>query len=260
MAVPFPIDFTAGALPLGFKGTLDETMQAFAAALSASVDVTFLTGQVGGTMPSSDIGPWLNLGDPAHGVPSGWYFFDARTNQYQPSEQGAPVGTMAIWGGNATPSNWLLCNGAAVSRTTYARLFQAIGTTWGIGDGATSFNLPPGGRIYINAPGFVADPIVPIDAGSANQGVNARGGAQTAMLQSANMPAMKVTIGALQPAFTESPGAYGIPNIQGEGGNFAQTYDYRVRDNKGHLIGQANQTPFNNMPPFVAANFMIKWR
>jgi hypothetical protein len=43
---------------------------------------------------------------------------------------------------NSNPAGYLLCNGAAVSRTTYAKLFEAIGTTYGTGDGSTSFNLP----------------------------------------------------------------------------------------------------------------------
>lgn len=42
------------------------------------------------------------------------------------------------------PTGWLLCNGAAVSRTTYATLFAAIGTAWGTGDGVSTFNLPEG--------------------------------------------------------------------------------------------------------------------
>lgn len=42
------------------------------------------------------------------------------------------------------PTGWLLCNGAAVSRTTYATLFAAIGTAWGAGDGVSTFNLPEG--------------------------------------------------------------------------------------------------------------------
>lgn len=53
-----------------------------------------------------------------------------------------PAGTMLPFAGKTVPSGWLLCNGAAVSRTTYARLFSAIGTSWGTGDGSTTFNLP----------------------------------------------------------------------------------------------------------------------
>ena len=44
--------------------------------------------------------------------------------------------------GGAVPVGWLVCNGSAVSRTTYANLFTTIGTTWGAGDGTTTFNLP----------------------------------------------------------------------------------------------------------------------
>jgi microcystin-dependent protein len=53
-----------------------------------------------------------------------------------------PVGSGAIWYTDVIPSGWLLCNGQAVSRTTYALLFGILGTTWGVGDGATTFNVP----------------------------------------------------------------------------------------------------------------------
>ena len=43
---------------------------------------------------------------------------------------------------NAAPTNWLPCNGSAVSRTTYAALFSRIGTVFGAGDGSTTFNVP----------------------------------------------------------------------------------------------------------------------
>lgn len=51
-------------------------------------------------------------------------------------------GTITIYGGSSTPNGTLLCNGAAVSRTTYANLFGAIGVTFGPGDGSTTFNVP----------------------------------------------------------------------------------------------------------------------
>lgn len=53
-----------------------------------------------------------------------------------------PPGSMQMFAGSSTPGGWLLCNGQAVSRTTYADLFAAIGTTWGVGDGSTTFNVP----------------------------------------------------------------------------------------------------------------------
>lgn len=58
------------------------------------------------------------------------------------SEQGVPPGTIVAYGGAAAPADWLLCDGSAVDRTTYAALFAIIGETYGVGDGSTTFNLP----------------------------------------------------------------------------------------------------------------------
>lgn len=52
------------------------------------------------------------------------------------------TGEIIIWSAPTPPAGYLVCNGAAISRTTYARLFNVIGTTWGAGDGKTTFNLP----------------------------------------------------------------------------------------------------------------------
>lgn len=54
----------------------------------------------------------------------------------------APVGAIIPYGGSTAPTGWLICNGAAVSRTTYSDLFAVIGTKYGAGDGSTTFNLP----------------------------------------------------------------------------------------------------------------------
>lgn len=63
-----------------------------------------------------------------------------------------PTGSLIDFAGASAPTGYLLCNGAAVSRTTYARLFAAIGTTWGAGDGTTTFNVPDlRGRAAIGA-------------------------------------------------------------------------------------------------------------
>jgi len=53
-----------------------------------------------------------------------------------------PPGVVLPYAGSSAPTNWLLCDGSAVSRTTYADLFTAISTTYGAGDGTTTFNLP----------------------------------------------------------------------------------------------------------------------
>lgn len=68
----------------------------------------------------------------------------AATKQYVDAQVSAPAmpGVIAIYGGVAPPVGWLECAGAAVSRTTYATLFGVLGTAFGAGDGATTFNLP----------------------------------------------------------------------------------------------------------------------
>lgn len=53
-----------------------------------------------------------------------------------------PPGAVMAFARNSAPAGWLECSGAAVSRTSYAQLFAAIGTTFGAGDGSTTFNLP----------------------------------------------------------------------------------------------------------------------
>jgi len=53
-----------------------------------------------------------------------------------------PAGAVSPYAGSAAPTGWLDCDGAAVSRTTYATLFAVVSTTYGVGDGATTFNVP----------------------------------------------------------------------------------------------------------------------
>lgn len=71
-----------------------------------------------------------------------------------------PAGAVLDHAGSAAPAGWLICDGSAVSRSTYAALFAAIGTGWGSGDGSTTFNVPDlRGRTSVGAgaaPGLTA--------------------------------------------------------------------------------------------------------
>lgn len=64
------------------------------------------------------------------------------TDEFKEFNRQVPPGTITGYGSLSAPDGWLLCNGQAVSRTTYATLFLAIGSTWGAGDGVTTFNVP----------------------------------------------------------------------------------------------------------------------
>lgn len=65
----------------------------------------------------------------------------------------SPPGAVMAFAGSSAPTGWLSCNGAAVSRTTYAALFAAISTTWGSGDGSTTFNVPDFRGMFLRGTG-----------------------------------------------------------------------------------------------------------
>jgi microcystin-dependent protein len=92
---------------------------------------------------------------------------------------GIPAGVINMWATAVAPTAWLLCDGTAVSRTTYSSLFGVIGTTYGSGDGSTTFNLP-------NLKGRVP---VGLDSGQTEfDAMGETGGAKTHTLTSTEMP------------------------------------------------------------------------
>lgn len=86
-----------------------------------------------------------------------------------------PAGVVALWAGAAAPTGWIICDGSAVSRATYDDLFANIGTTWGPGDGSTTFNIPDfRDRVPVGKSGTKA--------------LASTGGAETHTLTTAQMP------------------------------------------------------------------------
>lgn len=69
-----------------------------------------------------------------------------------------PTGEISMWATGSAPTGWLICDGSAISRTTYAALFAVIGTVYGAGDGSTTFNLPNlKGRVVVGRDSADAD-------------------------------------------------------------------------------------------------------
>lgn len=111
-----------------------------------------------------------------------------------------PAGIIMPFAGTVAPENYLFCDGSAVSRTTYATLFGVIGTTFGAGDGSSTFNLPDlSGR-------------VPLGVSQAHA-LGSTGGSETVTLVEAELPAHTHevpqhghadTIGATTPEFSHS--------------------------------------------------------
>jgi len=68
-------------------------------------------------------------------------------------QEGLPAGIVLPYAGNSAPSGWLLCDGSAIDRITYAKLFAAISTSYGTGDGENTFNLPNTQGVFLRGAG-----------------------------------------------------------------------------------------------------------
>jgi microcystin-dependent protein len=161
----------------------------------------------------------------------------------------ASAGIMVPFPGGTIPSGWLLCDGSAISRTDFAALYAAIGTTYGAGNGTTTFNLPDmRGRVPVGR-----------DAGQTEFDVlGEAGGAKTHVLTEAQMPSHQhdfngqtMTWGQGSIGFNTQPQAYaGAPS--GNGLGTWQDVDGWV-DTLNTGGGQAH----NNLQPYRVANYII---
>ena len=150
-----------------------------------------------------------------------------------------PAGVVLPYAGPTAPSGWLLCQGQTVSRTTYSDLFAAIGTTYGAGDGSTTFVLPDlGGRVPA---GKEATATRLTTAGSGVDGatLGATGGAQTHTLTIAQMP-----------AHDHNGNGYTDRNTGGGG-----TDQVLIKNRTGPAGGGAAH---NNVQPTIVLNYIIK--
>lgn len=97
----------------------------------------------------------------------------------------SPTGQFIPYAGSVAPTGYFLCDGQAVSRTTYANLFTVIGTTWGSGDGTTTFNVPDlRGRLLAGADNMGGTPADILTGYS----LGTTGGTQVVTLTAAQLP------------------------------------------------------------------------
>lgn len=178
-----------------------------------------------------------------------------------------PTGTIFHFAGASIPTGWLLCDGSAVSRTTYAELFSVIDTTWGAGDGESTFNLPDfRGRVIVGTqgPGGNSQPTLPL-------GDDSYGGEQEHTLLEAELAEHdhggqtaenSVSHAHATPADTtvEAPGStLNVVTSGGTGVSFgSQTTGNESAEHVHAIPTDGSNTPHNNMQPFGAATIIIK--
>ncbi len=160
----------------------------------------------------------------------------------------------AVSGGDG-PGGWLLAEGQAVSRATFADLFDAIGTTYGIGDGSTTFNVPNmTGRVPVGQ--LNADP----DFGTTGQ----TGGAKTHALTEAEMPAHKhFGFGDDTPGWIFGDSAIGGAKVGHQGALDSNNFYYGTSTVGGgepleSAAAAHDGDPHSNLQPYIVMRYIIK--
>jgi microcystin-dependent protein len=175
---------------------------------------------------------------------------------------------MDYWGPTTPNSAFAFPVGQAISRTTYATLFALIGTTYGAGNGTTTFNLPDKqGRVSaaLDPSGLILSSFaVTPDASS----LGAKGGSQASVLSTANLPAytpsgsVSVTVTSVSSNVQNNTGGTASANLPGGATDYAQKSSATITSTgTGVFTGAAQggtSTQFTNVQPTIVCNYIIR--
>jgi microcystin-dependent protein len=164
-----------------------------------------------------------------------------------------PVGALMPFAGAAAPAGWLLCDGSAVNRTTFADLFNVIGVTYGAGDGSTTFNLPDlRGRAAIgkdNMGGVPVNRVTVGGSGISGTTLGAAGGAEAVYLD----------VNSLPPHAHPSPPGWTFVIYNGSTGMYSGTAGGSPLHTIGGTGSAGGGAAHQNMPPTIILNYIIKY-
>lgn len=202
----------------------------------------------------------------------------ARPQLFLPQVTGGKVGEIIMFSGSDEPQDWLFCDGRAISRQTFEELFLVIGTTFGAGDGSTTFNIPDfRGRFPVGV-GAIATGDSSAEtywggatAGSVDVPLGQRAGEAWHTLTAQQMPAhghnVKTWVSAGTLGAAKGWNNYGASNYTVTSGNQLANGTWKsasfnaaqggLGDPTGLTDAQGGGARHNNMPPFTGINFII---
>jgi microcystin-dependent protein len=177
------------------------------------------------------------------------------------------VGAVADYAGASAPNGWLLCYGQAVSRTTYADLFTALSTTYGVGDGSTTFNLPDlRGRVVAGQDdmgGTSANRLTSQSGAASLNGdtLGAAGGAETHTLVDDEMPDHRhFTVVEVDNTSATAVDSAKAVQRTGQGGSDNARYSlsgFAGEPTAGFTSAAGSDDPHNNVQPTIILNKII---
>jgi microcystin-dependent protein len=152
------------------------------------------------------------------------------------------IGEIRMFGGNFAPNGWLFCDGSLLAISDYDTLFNLIGTTYG-GDGQTNFAIPN------------LASRVPVHTGNGYP-LNQSGGAEAVSLSTQQLPTHTHV-----PQAANTAGSFTSPNAAfwaswGDG-QYSTATGTPVAMSSAALLPSGGNQPHNNMPPYLAVNFII---
>jgi microcystin-dependent protein len=195
------------------------------------------------------------------------------------------VGAIKPWTKATAPDGYVLCNGGAISRTTYADLFAVIGTTYGAGDSSTTFNVPQlqgkmpqgydGNTYNLAGTGGANTVTVAVTNNQAatnatNQSVTVTGSIDNTSLTTAQLASHSHGTNARGATHSDgvdsvNAGGYGFPAANnnnagsGTGHNHSHTLSGTLTGNiTTSLTGSVTAAGTNSFSPFVVVNYIIK--
>jgi microcystin-dependent protein len=154
--------------------------------------------------------------------------------------QTVPTGTVSAFAGSAAPTGYALCDGSAVNRTAQAALFSVIGTTYGIGDGSTTFNLPDlRGRVVAG----LGESLLGATADTLGEDNGLIADTKEHTLIEAEMPSHSHTA-----SWQVETGSLAYPGFDGSGNQMTSA----------NTTATGGNQPHNNVQPTIILNYIIK--